>query len=111
MTTRSEADVKREIQNTLKALGCLVFRMNSGTTVLESKGRKRVINMAPPGTADLLAFIGPTPLWIECKAPGKQPSKDQLQFRAIVNSYGHHWICADNSLEVNFAVAGIRSKL
>jgi hypothetical protein len=111
MKIRSEASVKRAIQHALKAMGVICFRMNSGKMIIEHKGRRRMISMAPAGTADILAFVGPQPLWIEVKRPGGKLTREQEAFRFMVTDIGHNWICADGVEIVMAAIQGLRGKV
>lgn len=108
---RREAEVKSSVMATLKSLGCLAFRMNSGRMMGQHRGKTWSVQLAPSGTADILAFVGPQPLWIECKRPGGKLSREQLQFRVIVQDMGHEWIVADNAETVACAVAALRGKV
>lgn len=105
---RREAEVKTSVIATLRALGLICFRMNAGAMRKEYKGKSYYVNLAPSGTADILAFVGPQPLWIELKRPGGKLSREQLQFRDIVKAQGHEWICAENAEIVAATVAALR---
>lgn len=110
MKPRRESEVKAQVMRTLRLLGCMAFRMNAGQMQLESNGRKRFIKMAPSGTADILAFVGSFPLWIECKREGAKRSRQQIDFAKMVLSMGHHYVVAFGAYEVSCAVAALRSE-
>jgi hypothetical protein len=105
---RSEADIKRQVVATLRGLGVLCFRMNAGRITSEHNGKKRFINLAPSGTADILAFVGKFPLWIETKREGNVQSREQVQFQRMVRQMGHEYIVARDSHTVAIAVNALR---
>ena len=108
---RSEAEVKKAIQDYLKAKGYMVFRMNAGAMFASYKGRTRKIQMNPAGTADLLVltkeklayrtwndvvfFEYNKVIWIEVKASHSGTmSKEQRLFQKMVKDEGHVYILA-----------------
>ena len=105
---RSEADVKKQVMATLRGLGVMCFRMNAGRMIGQHKGRTWSVQLAPSGTADILAFVGRLPLWIETKRDGNVQSREQLQFQRMVEGMKHHYIVARDSETVAIAVAALR---
>ena len=103
----SEAQISRAIMDYLAATHIFAVRMNAGTQVLVSNGKRRAIHGHAPGTADILAFPikhyldgdfmwwkMPMPLWIEVKtAKGKQ-SEMQKSFQVQVEAEGHKYVLA-----------------
>jgi len=76
-----EKDIQNAIMDWLKLKGWYALRINSGAQFKEnSKGKKYMIRLAPPGTPDIIActpkgrFIG-----IEVKRPGNKPTKLQRE--------------------------------
>lgn len=62
----TEAEIQKSIIDYAKTIGCIVIRMNSG-----SSGRSN-IKLCPPGTPDLLLIHYSGALWVEVKnAKGK----------------------------------------
>lgn len=87
-------------------LGTNLFRMNSGSMLVESKGKTRRIAMGEKGTADLLALplllpaiwpnlsaplMHPMVVWLECKAEGGKQTAVQKDFEARVTAEGHRY--------------------
>ena len=105
---RSEAEVKRQVMATLRGLAVMCFRMNAGRMMGQHKGKTWSVQLAPSGTADILAFVGKFPLWIETKREGNVQSKDQIQFQRMVEGMGHHYIVARDSEAVAIAVNALR---
>ncbi|HZP06813.1 MAG TPA: hypothetical protein VFB43_18075 [Terracidiphilus sp.] len=93
-----ESAVKRAILDYLTARHILAFRMQSGVSFAEYKGRQRAIPYGTPGMADLLAFPEvdgrPHPLWIECKTQKGKQSELQKYFQTMVTDRGHTYIVA-----------------
>jgi len=108
MKSRPESEVKREVVRTLKQLGCMVFRMNAGKMSGSHKGKAWFVQLAPAGTADILAFVGRFPLWIETKREGCHQSPAQMEFEALVHSMGHHYVVARDTRTVFLAVQALR---
>jgi hypothetical protein len=74
-----EGTVKAQIQDALRAMGCLVIRINAG--VVRVKGG--FMRGAPEGTADLLVFPGNGRMVaLEIKQPGKKAAPEQLAWGA-----------------------------
>jgi Holliday junction resolvase len=96
-----EADVQREIVATLKQLGYWVARIQSGKV----KVRGGWMQLAPEGTADLLAIRGEKTIWIECKRPkGGTHSAEQKEFMGLVRRAGHQYVVARSKDDVLEAV-------
>ena len=111
-TSRSEADVKREVVRLLKSLGILAFRMNTGMAVAERGGKRRVVRFGFPGMADLLVFPRlpalfavageriPVPLWLETKSSCGRQSREQAEFQRIVETEGHVYLLIRSAEEL-----------
>ena len=105
-----EAQLQALIMDWLQANHVLAFRMQTGASVSEYKGKKRMVRYGVPGMADVLAFrvryrgvddqgvwcsfTEITPVWIECKAPDGKQSPLQKSFQAQVESHHHKYIVA-----------------
>jgi hypothetical protein len=113
-----EGAVKRAILDYLAARHILAFRMQSGVSFAEHKGRKRAIPYGVAGMADVLAFPWTfvddpvrnkdirmvIPLWIECKAAKGKQSELQRSFQAQVEAEGHRYIIARGIEDVEAAL-------
>lgn len=98
-----EADILRTIMDGLSAMRIWHVRMNTATTILSYKGKKRAIRQGRRGMADILALPTKciltweaaerifTPLWIECKRPGEKQTADQVNFQYEVEAEGHRY--------------------
>ena len=99
----TEADVQRQIVAALKQMGYWVARIQSGKV----KVRGGWMQLAPEGTADILAIRGEKTLWCEVKRPkGGIHSQEQQEFAAIARRAGHEYIVAtsvEDILEVTKA--------
>lgn len=92
-----EKAVLSQIIHYLKLKKCLVYRMNTGASVSEYKGKKRLIRFGTQGMADVLAFTKDSTLWIEAKAStGGKQSEAQKNFQKDVESFGHIYILANS---------------
>jgi hypothetical protein len=100
--------VMRACTDLLDAERILYFRMNAGdrfgthTSKRTGKTSKWRIRGHAAGTADLLLFISdetniPRTVWVECKAPGYQPSAEQVAFRNKVLAIGHWYALIDDA--------------
>lgn len=102
-----EGYVKAAVMEYLAARRIYALRLNSGTQVITPEsGPRRIIQMAPKGTADILAlpngviscvgreYSTTVPLWIETKAKGGKLSKWQEQFKAEREEDGHLYLVA-----------------
>ncbi len=85
---KKETDIQKEILEYLKLSGVDAWRNNN----IPVKGRQFI---GRKGVHDILGFYRPKSfpiglfLSIEVKAPKKQMTKPQLDFRDMVTSYGH----------------------
>ena len=96
----------KTILDYLSAQRILAFRLNTGASVSEYKGKKRMVRYGVPGMADVLAFkrlddgsfgnnwASFMPFWIEVKAPKGKQSDLQKSFQAQVESHHHKYIVA-----------------
>lgn len=99
-----EGYVKAAVLEYLAAERIYYLRANSGSQVLidPMTGGRRRLQMAPAGTADILALPSKwvqnyqwfQPLWIEIKAPGKKQSAMQIVFEQDRVAEGHAYIVA-----------------
>ena len=97
-----EGYVKHAVIEYLAAERIFYLRTNSGTQLIQNPetGKTRKLQMAPPGTADILAlpsrwlgtFHWIQPLWIETKAAGKKQSPAQIEFERDRIAEGHAYI-------------------
>lgn len=97
---RSEADVKRSVQELLKSLGIMTFRMNAGDRFGSHNGKTWKIAGHPAGTADILCFVNSV-LWIETKSSTGKQSPEQKQFQGIVENSGHTYLLVRSADEVS----------
>lgn len=122
-----ERDVQRAILDYFAAKHVLAFRMQTGATVSEYRGKTRMVRFGTPGMADILAFplvkclvydgpngrvtaegyaSVPWVVWIECKAPKGQQSELQKSFQAQVEAHGHKYVIARSLDDVIAALEG-----
>lgn len=106
-----EAPIQKAILELLAAKRIFAMRVNSGTSVGSTNGRKWAIHMAAPGTADILALLpcydcnrGFIPLWIEVKADKGKQSELQKSFEADVLERGMRYIVARSIDDVEAAL-------
>lgn len=101
-----EGDVKTAVLDLLAAERVFVLRVNSGDLLLTApNGSKRLVKLAPKGTADILAIVPDPrgafmPLWVETKSSKGGMTLDQEWFRDDVIERGHSWILARSSDDV-----------
>lgn len=96
-----EAPIQKAILEFLAAKRIYAIRVNSGTMVGSTNGRKWAVHMAAKGTADILALLpcydcarAFIPCWIECKATKGKQTEFQKSFEADVLERGHRYaIC------------------
>lgn len=95
-----ESYVKAAVIEYLKLRKVFFLRLNSGSMIVESKGKQRRIAMGEKGTADLLVFV-PDELeclensrayWLECKAEGGKQTPAQKEFQKRVEQEGHRYL-------------------
>lgn len=86
--TMTESELQKMIIDTLKAMGGIVFRMNSGRS-----GRNNV-KLCPAGTPDILAVLPHKTLWIEVKAKGGKLRQSQEEMHAQLQQRGQTVIAA-----------------
>jgi hypothetical protein len=116
----SEAQISRAVMDYLAARHIFAVRMNSGTTVMVSNGKRRAIHMNAPGTADILAFphyffrdhtdtkheeIIPT--WLELKTAAGKQSELQASFQRQVEAEGHVYAIIRSVEDVEIALRAI----
>ena len=69
-------------------------RLNSGATVLEHEGKKRIVRFGWKGAPDIIgqtsggSLLGGRFFAWECKAKGKKPTEDQLETLANISVSG-----------------------
>ena len=86
----TEAEIQAAVCDYLCALKLTWFRMNSGVARPQrANGKQGWVRYGTPGMADLLAFQGPFPVWLECKTRAGTQSDDQKAFQARVKQNGH----------------------
>ena len=90
-----EKAVLSQVLQYLRLKKCLCYRMNTGATVSQYKGKNRLIRFGVSGMADVLAFTKDSVMWIEAKASsGGKQSDHQKAFQKEVESFGHIYILA-----------------
>lgn len=88
---RKESEVKKAVQDWLKAHGYTFYRMNTGMSMMPGRGGKLMpVRFGTPGMADLLVILPPNgrAVWLEIKRPlgprggtgGSDQSPDQVLF-------------------------------
>lgn len=101
-----EGHCKTAVLDLLAAERIFVLRVNSGNLLIErANGSKHRVQMAPKGTADILAIVpmlGGTfmPTWVETKAGKNGLNPDQQDFRDDVLARGHCFLLARSSDDV-----------
>lgn len=90
-TRQSENEVKKVIKEYLEYNGWKVYRINNGGTYRGkgNDGKNKFSFAGDPGVPDLFCrkrgVLG-YQMWIECKATGRKPSKEQQEFINDINS-------------------------
>ncbi len=85
----TENDVKNAILDYLAAHHVFAWRNNSGAFVGEYSGKQRFFRFGAKGSGDIFALHLGIFHSIECKAPGKTPSGDQMDWmKRVRDSYG-----------------------
>ena len=74
----TENDVKKAILDYLAAKHVFAFRNNTGAFAGSYKGKARFFRYGAKGSGDIFALHRGIFYSLECKAPGKVPSNDQL---------------------------------
>lgn len=107
-----ERDLKRAVHDylaILEAQGKLLWlRLNAGMLIMESKGKKRAVNLCRPGTADYLVLqmrqgkilgrngeedvIWSRSVFLEIKAPGGEQTQAQKDFQKAVEAQGAEYL-------------------
>lgn len=84
----TENEVKKAIKDYLEFEGYEVHRINNAGTKRKDKNNREFYTFAgTPGVLDLYCVKpGHRDMWVETKATGKKPSKDQMEFMKFVNS-------------------------
>jgi Holliday junction resolvase len=104
----SEQDLVKAIIHLLQLYGCWAIRVNSGKRLAENKdGSKRLINLAPAGTPDILACYRGRLIAIEVKLPGNKPTQIQLDAHARIKEAGGIVLMAYDADEVNKFLGGL----
>ncbi len=90
-TTKACLDYLRVMENSGKI--AWVQRMNSGAIPTSYGGRKRIVKLCRPGTADIYVRLnnGRT-LWIENKKPEKDLEDEQKEFKVRMEKIGDIYI-------------------
>lgn len=85
----AERDILKACLDYLTLRRIPAWRSNTGATVAEYKGRKRLIRYGVKGHGDIAGILpGGRALFIETKRPGKQPTEAQEAFLANVRAVG-----------------------
>ena len=102
--TPTEAETQKAILEILAAHNVFAGRLNTGAGFVN--GRPIQHHTFGKGCADILAFMAEysdfeprfqiVPTWIECKAPGKKQSAEQVTFQHHVESLGHTYLLVDS---------------
>lgn len=107
-----EGYVKKAVEDLLKAERIRYWRMNAGDRFGSTNGRKWRIRGHEAGTPDFLASLkreiacprcsDPVAqlMWIEVKAPGESPTKQQLAFADEARNNHEGWLCIDDVKEL-----------
>lgn len=100
-----EGGVKLAVIDLLTAERIFCLRVNSGNILLTApNGKKRMVVLAPPGTADIQAIVPAAGLfmvlWVETKFGKNGLSRDQIIFREDVLDRGHCYLEARSSDDV-----------
>jgi hypothetical protein len=104
----TEAETQKAVMELLAAHRIFAGRINTGGGFVN--GRPVQSHTFGKGCADILAFPRMceecvkqdqshghfTPLWIECKAPGKNQRPEQVTFQQHVESLGHKYLLVDS---------------
>jgi hypothetical protein len=98
--------VSQAVRDLLAAEHIYCLRVNSGNILITGDtGKKRMVKLAPKGTADLLAPVPAKdglfmPLWIETKVGKNGLSAEQKSFRDDMIYRGYSYIVARGSQDV-----------
>lgn len=109
-----EGNVKSAVLQYLALKGMKTIRINSGSIIGSTGGRKWRVKLADEGTADILTFRrgacscqGSLPVWIETKAPKKGQEAAQLAFQKEVEELGHVYMVVRDVKELIHWIDGI----
>ena len=101
-----EQDIVNTILDYLRIKGAWAIRINSGMTVIQTGGSRRVIRGAPAGTSDIIGLLpGGRFLAIECKVKGNKPTPSQNDFLNGVRERGGLAVVAYSLDDVINAIA------
>jgi hypothetical protein len=86
----SETDLSRAITKTLRALGYIVIRIQSGKLRIGMPGRERWVELAEKGCPDRVV-LGPagTVTWLEVKTASGRLTREQKAWHARAQGLGH----------------------
>jgi ferredoxin-fold anticodon binding domain-containing protein len=84
----TESEIQKSIMDYAKAIGCKVFRMNSGYS-----GRHNV-KLCPNGTPDLLIIGRSITLWVEVKDKKGKLSESQIKMHKELRELGQEVLIA-----------------
>lgn len=97
-----EGEVQRNVIEALKKMGWWVARIQCGKV----KVRGGWMQLAPDGTADLLAIKGLRTVWIEAKRlKGGKHSDVQKDFESMVKRAGHSYLMVRSLEDVTRVLA------
>jgi hypothetical protein len=90
----TEAEIQAAVCDWMSAERIAWFRLNSGVARPQrANGKQGWVRYGTPGMADLLVFLGPFPVWLECKTRTGTQSGDQIAFARKVEALGHqYWV-------------------
>jgi hypothetical protein len=84
----------RAILDYLKLKRIFHLRLNTGATIGEYHGKKRMFRFGSPGCPDILAVPDQSIMWIEAKSSTGKQSELQKEWQKDVEKRGHTYILA-----------------
>jgi len=115
-TKTEEGHLKTAVLDLLAADKIYALRVNSGDLLLTApNGKKRLVKLAPKGTADVLAIVPNEehtfmPLWLETKSKRGTLTPEQESFRNEVEARGHAYLVVTDTDQIMEWLKWFRSR-
>jgi len=90
----TEHDIQGAILDWLALHRIFHYRQNTGKIMRSYGGKTRCISFGAKGAPDIVAIVGGKYVGIEVKAPGKEPTEDQMAFGKNLTDAGGRYIVA-----------------
>ena len=90
----TETQLVKQILEFLQYKPGKFWRMNTGATKFQSKGKDYFVRFGVPGQADITGIIDGKRIELEIKIPGGVQSDNQKQFQQMIEDNGGVYILA-----------------